>query len=71
LKPLKILMHNPLTWDKRYKSFIHRAGFLPLAQLITRGLPLMDAAMLTALVNRWRSDTHSFHLPSGKITVTL
>jgi hypothetical protein len=40
-------MHNPLHWDERYELFISRAGFLPLAQLINRGLPLMDAAALT------------------------
>jgi hypothetical protein len=64
-------MHNPLTWDVRYEPFICRAGFLPLAQLITCGLPLMDAAALTALVDRWCPKTHTIHLPSDEITVTL
>jgi hypothetical protein len=31
----------------------------------------MDAAALTTLVDRWRPETHTLHLPSGKITVTL
>jgi hypothetical protein len=57
-------------WDEQYESFIRRAGFLPLAQLITRGLPLMDGAALMALVDRWHPKTHTFHLISGEITVT-
>jgi hypothetical protein len=58
-------MHSPLHWDERYKSFIRHAGFLPLARLVNRGLPLMDAAALTALVDQWRLETQTFHLPSG------
>jgi hypothetical protein len=46
-------------------------GFLPLAQLINHGLPLMDVAALTALVDQWRLETHMFHLLSGEIIVTL
>jgi hypothetical protein len=71
LKPLRIHTHNPLVWDEWYEPFIHHAGFLPLAQLVNCGLPLMDATTFTTLVDRWRSETHTFHLPSGEITVTL
>ena len=31
----------------------------------------MDNAALIALVDRWRPDTHIFHLPAGEMTVTL
>jgi hypothetical protein len=31
----------------------------------------MDAAALMTLMDRWRLETHTFHLPSGEITVTL
>jgi hypothetical protein len=73
LKPLRIHTHSPPPpmWDERYESVICCAGFLPLAQLVNRGLPLMDAATLTALVDRWHPETHMFHLPSGEIMVTL
>jgi hypothetical protein len=71
LKPLKIRTHNPLQWDERYEPFIHRVGFLPLARLVNRNLPLMDTAALTALVHRWCPWTHTFHRPSGEIMVTL
>jgi hypothetical protein len=64
-------MHNPVTWDNWYEPFIRRAGFLSLARLVTHGLSLMDSATLIALVNRWRLETHTFHLPCGETTVTL
>jgi len=31
----------------------------------------MDNAALTALVDRWRPETHTFHLPSGEMSITL
>jgi Plant mobile domain len=63
--------HGPLPWDERYAPFIARAGFLSLARLVQVGLPSMDAPLLTAMVDRWRPETHTFHLPVGELTVTL
>ena len=31
----------------------------------------MDRALLSAWVDRWRLETHTFHLPVGEVTVTL
>uniref|UniRef100_A0A452ZR63 Aminotransferase-like plant mobile domain-containing protein n=1 Tax=Aegilops tauschii subsp. strangulata TaxID=200361 RepID=A0A452ZR63_AEGTS len=33
--------------------------------------PTLFHTALTALVDRWRPETHSFHLPCGEMTVTL
>ncbi|KAI4994144.1 hypothetical protein ZWY2020_029192 [Hordeum vulgare] len=33
--------------------------------------PWLNATALTALTDRWRSETHSFHLPLGEMTITL
>ena len=31
----------------------------------------VDRALLSALVDRWRLETHTFHLPVGEMAVTL
>jgi hypothetical protein len=32
---------------------------------------MMNSTTLTALVDRWHPETHTFHLPCGKTTVML
>ncbi|CAO2037609.1 unnamed protein product [Urochloa humidicola] len=71
LKPLRTRTHQPFEWDDRYAPYLHRAKLLPLAALVKAGLPNMDHAALTALVDRWRPETHTFHLPCGELTITL
>jgi aryl carrier-like protein len=44
---------------------------MPLAQLVIGGLPFMDSTALMTLVDRWRPETHTFHLRCGEATVTL
>ncbi|XP_062187888.1 serine/threonine-protein phosphatase 7 long form homolog [Phragmites australis] len=71
LSPLRIRTHSPLRWDERYAPYIGRAEILLLARLVMAGLPMFNNAALTALVDRWRLETHTFHLPCGELTVTL
>uniref|UniRef100_A0A453JMU6 Aminotransferase-like plant mobile domain-containing protein n=1 Tax=Aegilops tauschii subsp. strangulata TaxID=200361 RepID=A0A453JMU6_AEGTS len=33
--------------------------------------PPLNAATITALTDRWRPETHSFHLRTGEMTMTL
>jgi len=71
LTPLRMWAHWPLVWDKRYAPFIAWAGFISLARLAMNGLPPMDASLITTMVDRWRLETHTFHLLLGELTLTL
>lgn len=42
-----------------------------LANICRAGLPSIDRALVSALVDRWRPETHTFHMPCGEITITL
>ncbi|KAK1678892.1 hypothetical protein QYE76_039740 [Lolium multiflorum] len=74
LEPLKIRYHGSMKdmpYDKRYTEFIQPTDLLSFITLVSRGPPNMNAAKLTVLVDRWRPDTHTFHLRAGEMTPTL
>ncbi|CAO2038609.1 unnamed protein product [Urochloa humidicola] len=71
LDPLRPRTHSPMRWDERYACYQRRARLLPLARVVCAGLPVMDGPLLTCFVDRWRPETHSFHLPCGEVTVGL
>ncbi|VAH79377.1 unnamed protein product [Triticum turgidum subsp. durum] len=70
LEQLKLRHHKPLKFHERYRPYLRDAGLLGLSQICQR-MPQLDKALITALVERWRPETHSFHLASGEMTVTL
>ncbi|KAF1864440.1 hypothetical protein Lal_00021862 [Lupinus albus] len=47
---------------------IHNIAF---ANILTIGATKINNHLVTALVERWRPETHTFHLPNGKCIVTL
>lgn len=60
-------------WDhvpipNEVNNYVRQAGF---ANVIGGGRIFIDHALITALVERWRPETHTFHLPIGEATVTL
>ena len=63
--------HPKMHYDERYTSYIRRTGLLPFVNMVKSGVPKMNACLVTALVDRWRPETHTFHLPCGEMTVTL
>ena len=52
----------------RIVSYITRDGLYGLYAL---GFIQLDWALITALLERWRTETHTFHLPYGEMTITL
>ena len=62
---------NDFPYDVWYEPYIARLGLLPFVLQFKRPPPPVNSAALTALVDRWRTETHSFHLPYGEMTMTL
>ncbi|MBA0730693.1 hypothetical protein Golax_020508, partial [Gossypium laxum] len=51
------------------ETYLREAGFLHVA-LIGQGCKL-DPELISALVERWRSETHTFHIPCSECTIIL
>jgi hypothetical protein len=60
-----------MVFDERYMPLLRQANLLAIAEIVRRGMPVFNAMTITAMVDRWRLETHSFHLPCGEMTVTL
>ena len=74
LPPLRMRSHKTtvkMEHDERYTQFYRRARLLGFALQFKRKLSTLVHSALTAFIDWWRPDTHSFHLPCGEMTVTL
>ncbi|KAF1876420.1 hypothetical protein Lal_00029768 [Lupinus albus] len=54
--------------NKRVLQLIRNTVFGPM---LDNSVVEIDNHLLTAMVERWRSETHTFHLPNGECTITL
>ncbi|XP_075636957.1 serine/threonine-protein phosphatase 7 long form homolog [Castanea sativa] len=54
--------------DDRVGNIIKAVGLEGLLWIPGREI---DHGLITALVERWRPETHTFHMPHGEITITL
>ncbi|XP_061352914.1 protein MAIN-LIKE 2-like [Gastrolobium bilobum] len=49
-------------------DYLTQAGFIHVARM--RYIQI-DASLISALVERWRPETHTFHMTQGEMTITL
>nr|XP_048334933.1 serine/threonine-protein phosphatase 7 long form homolog isoform X2 [Ziziphus jujuba var. spinosa] len=54
--------------DRRIRRFVIQSGFYGIYRI---GFIQIDWPLITALVERWRQETHTFHFVVGESTVTL
>ncbi|KAL8092638.1 hypothetical protein AgCh_034778 [Apium graveolens] len=54
--------------DLRMVPLLQSTGFYGVARVASLQL---DWSLISALVERWQPETHTFHLPMGEVTITL
>ncbi|KAL9659495.1 hypothetical protein QQ045_024301 [Rhodiola kirilowii] len=67
-EPLKVHKGGTLKLDVRIRDYVVAVGFYPWTQVASVRL---DPTLLTAAIERWRPETHTFHLNDGEATITL
>jgi len=53
------------------KPYLQNLGLNHLVDILETEGKAINASLITGLVERWRPETHTFHLPFGEMTVTL
>ena len=75
LPPLRLRAHEvssgKMPYDERYTPYIQELGLLPFIQMVSRSTPNMNACAITAFVDHWSTETHTFHLRPAEMTPTL
>ncbi|KAJ4772485.1 hypothetical protein LUZ62_056742 [Rhynchospora pubera] len=58
----------PIPYYPAYEEYVIAAGLYGVHKI---GHIPTDHALVSALVERWRQETHTFHFPVGEMTITL
>ena len=58
-----------MPYDEQFESYFEGAGLLSFVLQLKHTPSKINHVSLTALLDRWRLETHSSHLPYGKTTV--
>ncbi|CAM8948780.1 unnamed protein product [Rhodiola kirilowii] len=66
--PLKVHKGGALSLDARIRPYVVAAGFYPWNQVCD---VKVDPSLLTAVIERCRPETHTFHFNDGEATITL
>ncbi|QHN92361.1 uncharacterized protein DS421_17g583040 [Arachis hypogaea] len=61
-------LHPPDPYNQIVEAQLRETGFYYVSQI---GVIKGQSAMINALIERWRPETHTFHFPVGECTVTL
>jgi hypothetical protein len=64
----EVLQHDTAPLDPRLIPYLQRARLYTFRRL---GFMQVDHPLITAMLERWRQETHTFHLPVGECTITL
>ncbi|KAL8115534.1 hypothetical protein AgCh_022148 [Apium graveolens] len=59
---------DSIALDRRMIPFLQSSGFYGVVRVSALQL---DWSLLSALIERWRPETHTFHLPMREVTITL
>ena len=68
IRRCEVLQRDGAHVDERLIPYLEQSGFYTFRQL---GFMQVDWSLITALVERWRQKTHTFHLPVGECSITL
>lgn len=71
LKSEAIEVHHSFRLPEPHESIVHLIQKSGFADIVSIGSFKINPSLVTALVERWRPETHTFHLPVGECTITL
>jgi hypothetical protein len=60
-----------MVFNNRHVPFLRWANLLAVSSIISHDMSMFNATAITVMVDRWRSETHSFHLPCSGMMVIL